>query len=205
MWITRLNTPHITIDYRFYVQNLSSDQEYVTALQQISSAVTSGQAADIYLLDSLPYQDYAKKGCLADITELTEAYVRDEEYFGKVIESIRSSDGKFYAVPQFFMAQCVVVRDEDNELEKEFAGSIHDFASFLKAHPDSKGLLGYYFKDRPDNFMTAIYQFYGNELWKNGEITRESVKDFLESASVIYNHLQQNSVQKISPYDYHIN
>lgn len=58
--------PNVRINYKFAAHDEPKDrQEIDILLKQVNAEIVSDQAADIYILDKLPWEDYVKKeACL---------------------------------------------------------------------------------------------------------------------------------------------
>lgn len=54
--------PNISISYKFAAHDEPKDrQEIDTLLKQVNAEIVSDHAADIYILDKLPWEDYVEK------------------------------------------------------------------------------------------------------------------------------------------------
>lgn len=197
----QIRYPHIVVEYEPVNPLLpETTQEMNTLVQQINARVTSGQAADVYVLDGLPWESYGEKGFLMELSPVAEPYVRQGGYYEDILTGAASEKG-LYAVPLYFQTQFVIC---DKELEP-YVKSIYELADYLKAHPEDNGLMYVTGRNRAEIFLPEIYRFYGQDLYEGGDLTRENVTRFLESARVIYERLLENSDGGVdSRYKYNI-
>lgn len=126
--------------------------------------------------------------------EIVAPYVENEEYFGNILTAYKTEDGLF-AVPWFFSTKYILCKQE----LIPYVQSIHKLAGFLEKHPEDPGLIPYYYRDMPELFLAMIYDFYGNDLYENGTITLENIKEFLISARIIYDRQQENVSDTLLP------
>lgn len=179
--------PEITIDYEFQCIDLpKTPQEANPLLQKLNLEILSGDAADLYILDNLPWESYQEKGCLMDLTELVKPYLENNNYYNNILTAYQSEQGLF-TVPWFFNAQAVICREE----AEAYVGNIDTLAEYLKKNPEEMPV-PYFFKDEPQLFLRAMYDFYSADLMENGIYTQESIEHFLSSARVIYERMMEN-------------
>lgn len=184
----QIANPSVTVDYNFMCVELpDSEQELNTLLQKINAEVSSNQAADLYVLDYLPIEGFWKNGYLMDLHDIVQPYADNGDYFGNVI-TIYEEEGALYTVPWFFKADFIICKQELVPYVKD----IHSFAAFLESHPEEPGLVPYYFRNQPNVFLAMMYDYYGEGLYENGELTLESVKNYLRSLMIIYERQQKN-------------
>lgn len=184
----QIEHPEITIEYRFQItKEPESIQEMSTLRQKINTEISSRQAADLYVLDYLPWESYKEKGYLSDLSSIVESYAKQEGYFRNILRINETEEG-LYTVPWFFHAQFVMCTKELTPYVRD----IHSLAAYLEEHPEEPGLVPMNYRDRPDLFLSMMYHFYGDALIK-GEPILEEIKDFLSSAQVIYDRQQENS------------
>ncbi len=191
----QIANPDITIEYAFRCTDLPETEQEANILLQITNAeIVSSQAADLYVLDYLPWEKYQEKNLLLDLSEIVAPYVENEEYFGNILTAYKTEDGLF-AVPWFFSTKFILCKQE----LIPYVQSIHKLAGFLEKHPEDPGLIPYYYRDMPELFLAMIYDFYGNDLYENGTITLENIKEFLISARIIYDRQQENVSDTLLP------
>lgn len=75
----------------------SYDEQYINTL---STELMSGLGPDILSVGSLPYEKYAAKGLLADLTKMMQEdrQFRVDDYYTNVFDAMKA-DGKLYAMP----------------------------------------------------------------------------------------------------------
>ncbi len=181
--------PNVTIEYSFRCTDLpKTEQEANTLLQITNTEIVSSQAADIYVLDYLPWQKYQENGLLLDISDVVELFAEDESYFGNVLTAYGTEDG-LYAVPWFFATKFILCKKDLTP----YIQNIHEFASYLESHPEDPGLIPHYYRDMPEVFLAMMYEFYRDDLYDDETLTPENVEKFLTSARIIYNRVQENT------------
>ena len=192
----QIANPDVIIEYTFRCKDLpETRQEANTLLQQTNAELVSPQAADLYVLDHLPWEQYQAKGFLMDLSEIVWSYSDDDEYFGNILTAYERKEG-LYVVPWFFSAKFAVCKQE----LAPYVQSIHDLAGYLESHPEDPGLVPYYYRDMPELFLAMMYDYYGNDLYEDGKtVTLKSVEHFLESAKIIYDRQQANSSATLLP------
>ncbi|MBR1853828.1 MAG: carbohydrate ABC transporter substrate-binding protein [Lachnospiraceae bacterium] len=201
----QIDHPNVTIEYRFRCEELPEIKQEANSLLQMTNAeLVSSNAADIYVLDYLPWENFEEKGLLEDLSELVRPYREDEAYFGDILAAYET-DGELYAVPWFFSPRFIVCKKE----LVPFVQDIDALAAYLEEHPKEPGLIPYYYRDRPEIFLAMMYDFYGKALYgdvsggsvteKEDKITPEGVENFLHSAKVIYDREQENVDATVLP------
>ena len=182
--------PNINIDYKFAAHNEpESSQEMDTLLKQVNAEIISDQAADIYVLDMLPWEEYVQKGVMMNIDGAVNPFLGTGEYFDGVLGGYQEEKGIF-VVPLFFKADCFVCKKE----MKPYVESLETLAGYLKAYPEESGLGPYsYHNNVKGFFLPMLYQFYGSELYEDEKVTKESLAAFLENAKVIYDRMERDN------------
>lgn len=193
----QIEHPEVTIDYEILEQETPSDlQEMNAVLQRVNTRITSKEAADIYDLAYLPWEKYAKKGYLADLSEITEAYAESGDYYQKVLNAYAGENGT-NAIPLYFYADFIFCGAQ----LAPYVGSIQEFAGYLAQNPDAQGLYPYYHKDNCYGFfLPMMYHFYCQDMYEEGVVTPESLRSFLESAKIIWDRLSEDEESAADPY-----
>lgn len=92
-------------------------------------------------------------------------------------------------MPLFFRADYIVCRKE----MAPYVESLASLAEYLEKHPEASGLVPYHYKKNVKGmFLPMLYQFYGEELYENGKITKEKLEAFLKEAKVLYDRLMND-------------
>lgn len=189
--------PNISISYKFAAHDEPKDrQEIDTLLKQVNAEIVSDQAADIYILDKLPWEDYVEKGILLNVDEAVKPLLGTGAYFDKVLNGYHSENGTF-AVPLFFRADCFVCKKEI----KPYVQSLMTLAEYLKENPEEEGVTPFsYYNNVNGFFFPMLYHYYGDELYKDGKVTRENLEGFLKNAKIIYDRMGQDKEADYSYY-----
>lgn len=191
----QIANPNVTIEYTYRCTDLpETAQEANTLIQQTNTELVSSHAADLYILNNLPWEQYREKGFLMDLSDIVQPFAEDEDYFGNILTAYQTEDGLF-AVPWFFTVKFVVCREE----LVPYVQSIYSLAGYLEAHPEDSGIIPYYYRDNPELFFAMMYDFYADDLYEDGIVTLENVSHFLESAKIIYDRQQANFDATILP------
>lgn len=201
----QVDHPNIIIDYTFRCCNLpETRQDANILLQQTNSELISRDAADLYVLDCLPWEEYRDKGYLMDLSEIIAPYKRRDDYFQNIITAYETEEG-LYAIPWFFSTKYILCKKD----LVPYVQNLQDLASYLDANPESNGLVPFLYRDNPSLFMAMMYDYYGESLYDEGEFTQENVEQFLRAIKLIYDRQQKNpsatlkkSQQKIYSYSH---
>ena len=189
--------PNVNITYEFAgSKEPESAQEMDTLYKRVNTEIVSGQAADIYIFDKLPWEGYANQGLLLDIDGIVEELLNTGEYFNGVLEGYREEEGTF-VMPLFFEADCIVCRKE----AASYVESLSDLAGYLEEHPDEAGLVPYNYRENiKDFFLPMLYHFYGSELYEDGKVTKERLEAFLGESMLLYDRLMGEEVTDVPYY-----
>lgn len=189
--------PNVNITYEFAASKApENSQEMDTLYKRVNTEIVSGQAADIYVFDKLPWEEYAQQGFLLDIDETVEALLDTGEYFDGVLKGYQEEEGTF-VMPLFFEADCIVCRKETTP----YVESLSELAKYLEEHPEEAGLVPYSYKGNVKGmFLPMLYHFYGRELYEDGKITREKLEAFLEEGKILYDRLMSDEEAEVPTY-----
>lgn len=189
--------PNVMITYEFAESKApETSQQMDTLFKRVNTEIVSDQAADIYIFDKLPWEEYAKQGLLLNIDEAMEDLLDTGEYFDGVLKGYQKEDAAF-VLPLFFEADCIVCREEMTP----YVENLSDLAEYLKAHPDEPGLVPYnYRNNRKAFFLPMLYHFYGSELYEDGKVTEERLEAFLLEAKILYDRLMNDETTDTPPY-----
>lgn len=180
--------PVVSINYKFAAHDEPKDrQEMDILLKQVNAEMISDQAADLYILDKLPWEDYVEKGVLLNIDDAVKPFSGTGEYFDRVLNGYHSENGTF-VVPLFFRADCFVCKKEI----KPYVESLETLAGYLRENPAEEGLVPFSYQNNIKGFfLPMLYHYYGDELYEDGKVTRENLAAFLENAKVLYDRIGQ--------------
>lgn len=192
----QIEHPGIIIDYQFAAQTLPASAQDMNALiGKVNTKILSQSPADLYILDDLPWEYYQEKGCFLDLSEMVQPFTDNENYYSSVLTGTRTKEGLF-TVPLFFRGDFIICREELSP----YVESLHDLAAFLEANPKTPGLVPFYYLDNSKGYyLPMLYHYYQQDLGTEASLTEESIKEFLQSAKIIYDRMKQNpNVEKAS-------
>jgi len=128
-------------------------------IQQFNTDIISGNGADIYILDDLPYYKYIDKGILADLGQMMESAGMDTtEYFGNIFDACKVN-GKLYTIPIAF--EYNVMAGKASNMPSSATPTVDEFLQKAKALPS--GLAAFPKEDAVDafaDFMEDNYSYY---------------------------------------------
>lgn len=192
----QLSHPEVVITYTFAENEAPQTmQEMDILLKRVNTEIVSDKAADLYVLDWLPWEGYAEKGYLLDLDDALQPLLESGEYFNGVLSGYRREEGTF-AMPLFFKADMVMGRNE----VMPYAGSLAAFAGYLEENPGAPGLVPYLHRDNITGMLSMVYGFYAEELYEEGRITEESLTAFLNGTKTLYDRLMSDDTAQKSPY-----
>ena len=107
------NTHRIVVrDYSEY----NTDDDYTAGIQKLNTEMLSGKLPDMIDINtySMPIEQYAAKGFLADLYELidADADLSREDFVQPVLKALESADGKLYQLPSTFAVSTAIALDK---------------------------------------------------------------------------------------------
>lgn len=185
----QIANPQVEVIYEFTEhEKPKSYQDMDSLLKRVNTQIVSDEAADVYLLDLLPWEGYKEKGYLLDVSEAVAPYVGTGEYFDGVLTGYEKEEGIF-AIPLYFQADYFLCTKEMVPYVKE----LKSFSKYLEENPEKEGVVPYYYKNNArEFFFPVLYHFYRSELYEEGVITKEKLTQFLTSAKILYDRLMEN-------------
>lgn len=188
----QIENPQVEIIYEFEEHKKPENfQDMDSLLKRVNTQIVSDEAADVYLLDLLPWEDYKEKGYLLDVSEAVAPYVGTGEYFDGVLTGYEEKEGTF-AIPLYFQADYFLCTKEMVPYVQELSS----FSEYLKENPEKEGVVPYYYKNNArELFFPMLYQFYRRELYEEEKITKEKLTQFLSSAKILYDRLMENEAE----------
>ncbi len=189
----QLSHPEVVITYTFAGNETPKTmQEMDTLYKRVNTEIVSEKAADVYMLDWLPWEDYAEKGYLLDLGDVMQLLLESGDYFEGVLSGYSWEEG-IYAMPLFFQADMVMGKNE----VMPYTDSLAAFAGYLEKNPGAPGLVPYYYRDNITGmFLPMVYSFYEEELYEEGRITEESLAAFLDGTKTLYDRLMSGDEAK---------
>ncbi len=82
------------------------------ALRSLSTQLLSGKGPDLLVLDGMPVDSYIDKGVLQDLSQFAGDKAASGELLPNIVEAMRRSDGKLYALPARFTVPMMLSGDE---------------------------------------------------------------------------------------------
>lgn len=157
------------------------------ALRNLATALAAGEGPDVLLLDDLPYNSYADKGVLMDLSALYEGLQGEYNYFDNIINALRHKDA-LYTIPLGFTVP-VLIGDKDNLSGIQ---SAEDMVSAFKEAKAPKGGTKVGLVDAPTVLQSLMFN-YGNHFTKeDGSLDREAVTKFIELGKQVYEIDREN-------------
>ena len=107
------NTHRIVVrDYSEY----NTDDDYTAGIQKLNTEMLSGKLPDMIDVNtySMPVEQYAAKGFLADLYEIIDADpdMSREDFVQPVLKALESEDGKLYQLPSSFSIDTTIALDK---------------------------------------------------------------------------------------------
>lgn len=173
--------------YVTYEHPLSDDTGMTRedALKVLSTELASGNGPDVLLLDDLPYDTYAEKGVLADLTATLDG--TGERYMDAVRQSYRrdTSQGTGqYAMPMSMTVPVLMGAPDKIQGVSDLEQLAELIERSRTAQPEGS-LLSF---NRPENALRLLAVVStGDWMNENGGVDSEAVKNFLTLAKRIYN------------------
>lgn len=157
--------------------------DYIRAL---NTELFSGNGADILLLDGLPTESYIEKGVLADISDIINNLEQSDAVLANVSESFYV-DGKVYRMPIRFGVPIL--------LGKEDALNSSDNLNNLVAYIE-KTKKAYAAQTTYAELLKDYLALYWDDLYENGELGQDRLKEFLENMKVISDNCKATEVSE---------
>ena len=180
--------PEVAVQYEIGYKEGSS-LTIDDALKNIATEMAAGTAADILVMDDLPYKAYKKKGALMDLTSLREE-MTDAEYYVNVLDGFVGEDG-IYTMPLAFVVPILAGKSEDLEgLEtlEDLADSLEERRKKLQ---NGESLINLY--DQSYKSLNLLGQTsQGAWIGEDGSLDVNAVRDFLTQGKRIYDAQMEN-------------
>lgn len=132
--VSRFNRTHD--DYRIAIINYdqyNTDEDHEAGLKQFKSDMTSGISADIICMSNMPYESYANKGLLLDLSE----YIRQlnpDDYFMNFFDSLKYHD-KLYQIGFSYSVNTLEAKTE--HVNGKSGLSLPEFIDLMNQLPDT--------------------------------------------------------------------
>lgn len=171
--ITGFQTAHPDVKVEFQTSGKAAGDISTDDIRTLNTELLSGNGADILLLDGLPVDAYVEKGILADMTELADELMSQEDYLEDILKNTAQKDGKIYGLPVKFAVPILY----GNEEVKEALKSFDSLKAYLEEQPDAS-VFGLADSSYIRDFLFQIYQ--DEILEENGKIDQEKLAELLE-------------------------
>lgn len=107
--------------------------DYQQIYQNLNTALMSGNAADILVMDGLQVESFDEKGLLTDISDVIDPMSQNGELLQNITDSYRKEDGSIGLVPLQFGFTMAVGRN----IEEQNMQSLASLAQFLSGKSES--------------------------------------------------------------------
>lgn len=171
--IVEMKKQYPDVQIKYIIASATSDsstkQDWIKSL---NTELLSNEGADVMVCDGLPVDDYVDKGIFADITELIEKFMKNNQCFTNVTDNYKK-DGKYYTFPSKF-APCFYLGKKD---VLENADNLEKCMEYKKKN---NGLYGS--RISVQNLFTSLYeQQYENITTSEGMLDEAKAAAFLNS------------------------
>lgn len=162
-------------DVKVSFQIAMSEDEYRSAtdaikadyIKTLNTELLAGKGSDILILDDLPADSLIEKGILADLSDIINPMLENDELYKNIVQNFYR-DEKIFCVPVRFKLPLILSRDAGT-------GKIDDLeslAAYVKEHPDQK-LFG---RSTYTDFISSYSPFLSARILnKDGSINRDNL------------------------------
>lgn len=176
-----LEHPGVSIVYSYQYPKLPDNQQEInTMIQRMGAEFVSQNAADVYLLDYLSWQTYQEKGYLEALDGLAKELMESGECFENVLNACKGEEG-FFVLPAYFDTNIFIYKDSLKSVSRD----IFALTEYMETHSDEEGISPYTYGENPEYLVPQMYRIYGQQLYENGKVTKETVGKFLSSMEVL--------------------
>ncbi|WP_312810236.1 ABC transporter substrate-binding protein [Sedimentibacter sp.] len=150
------------------------------AIKQLNGELLGGKGPDLILLDGLSVESYIQKGVLADLSDIVNAYMKDDKLLSSVINTY-ANDGKYPVIPTKFHMPVIWIDEE----YKDYMKNLDTFIEFVQEKND-KPVFGYF--EPADLITTFSYTCFPEWINEGKEINRQELTKFLQNIKVLYDN-----------------
>lgn len=181
--------------------NTSRDTGLTSLIQKFNTDIISGNTADIYILDNLPYYKYINKGILADLGEMMDADNMDlSQYYSNIFDACRV-DGKLYTLPTGFSYNMLVGKTANMPASE--TPSVEDFFRAVDSLPAGVAALP---KDDPTkvftDFMRNDYSYFVDQAARKAKFNSSEFLNLLERfKTMIDSKTSSKGEEEQAPYE----
>lgn len=183
------SNPEMYITYTIGMEGEGLTRE--DALKKLSTELLGGNGPDILILDNMPYESYADKGVLMDLSGLVQKMGGENVLFTNLLEPLYMEDD-LYIVPVEFQIPVVVGHQNTLEMIGDLTGMADALETLRKENPDSKLI-----QKCSENGIMKSLSIVCAPSWKNidGNIDEEAIREYLVQCKRIYD-AQRNGTPK---------
>lgn len=150
------------------------------AIKQLNGELLAGNGPDLILLDGLSVESYIQKGVLADLSDIVNAYMKDEKLLPSVMNTY-ADDGKYPVIPTKFHMPVIWIDEE----YKDYMKNLDTFIEFVQEKND-KPVFGYF--ESADLITTFSYTCFPEWINEGKEINRQELTKFLQNMKILYDN-----------------
>ncbi len=173
--------PEVRMEYEVGMA-ASTVKEEADAISSLNTEIMAGNGPDVLILNGLPWESYAEKGILVDLSDDLEDYANGKKGFANLFQAYQQGGSQFAAPICFKFPVLIGTGDDVSQVESpekllEAAEAIEDLPPFFRA---GQRLLGYLF--------SIYWQNIGTE---EGSVSREELKKLLANIKEINDNLRE--------------
>lgn len=173
--------PEVRLEYKVgMAENMV--KEKADAISSLNTEIMAGNGPDVLLLNGLPWESYAEKGILADLSGDLEDYTNGEKGFANLFQAYQQ-DGFQFAAPICFKFPVLIgTKDDISQVDSpekllETVKATEDLPPFFRT---GQRLLCYLFSIYWQNIET-----------EEGSVSREELKKLLANIKEINDNLRK--------------
>jgi len=165
--------PDVRVDFQV---GDGGDATVTDMIKALNTELVNKKGADILLLDGLPIEDYIEKGVLADLGDLLNPMLNDNELLEQNAGIFRQDNSSVYAVPLRFQYPLIFGTDE----------GIAAMQSLKDTFEYDGGLPLFTNKNSNEIIKLLMNSHYAELFGEDGMISEENLILLLETAKKIY-------------------
>ena len=150
------------------------------AIRNLNTELLSGEGPDILVLDGLPWESYAEKGILADLSEPINEGCEAGEFYEKIVTTYENEQG-ICAVPVYFGFTICAGKGAEGVADLE---SLADRVEELRIEYPQGSITGSY---REKEVLLRLYDICSPAMIKeDGSLDEEKLREYLTQAKRIW-------------------
>jgi len=172
-------------DVRISFKVAMTEEEYSLAdtttkedfIKALNTELLAGGGEDILVLDGLPADSFIEKGVLADLSDIIQPMLDNDELFSNIINSYLT-EGKIYSVPARFSLQILCGRTADTKK----LTTLETLSEYVADHNDTS-LLG---TMTVDDFINTFSPYLTKKIMgTDGKIDKEKLVTLLNQLKIV--------------------